>query len=429
MYIDDPSDLFAPVEAAWIEYTANGTALFRATESEITEWRFADDLLIPDHPLSHLYYVGDYSPWYPRPWQYREEDPNEPLVRHGFDADGRLRIVGNRIIFHGDGYYDLLMYRLQRGKTTREPTGEVMLYEPHYSSGFPQGRVTRFCTDDAGRITLSLMLSIEGEEPQRQYRVPESFQWTAGKVCTSFRQHFTGKPHDEQAPDPRLREVNDELQEPMYMRTKTVYSYNTNGILTEVATFDGDGKPGEVWYSRNPKDTIASVSKKLVRLLSRHVSKAIKSSRQSHPVRYAVLLYSAEHAHCGLPHRILLAPAGQTINPLDREAYVEAANWPPEGRTERKLSDLLRRLMLVVESAPEYAEDFQPRPYREVLWSVCRSVYARMARRKYCDTDFAIFPLDDHGDADSLEDVRQSLPDNVAEQVLNAAENDAGGDT
>jgi hypothetical protein len=74
------------------------------------------------------------------------------------------------------------------------------------------------------------------------------------------------------------------------------------------------------------------------------------------------------------------------------------------------------------ESAPQFAEDLARRPYREVLWQASRAVYDALAgKKRVVAPDFTIFPIDDHGDIDAAEDVRQSLPPEAAATVLRRA--------
>ena len=65
MYVDDPTELAAPLFEAWETYVAEGQAFYDRAQSEITEWRFGDDLYLPNHPLAHLYEIFEYSNWTP----------------------------------------------------------------------------------------------------------------------------------------------------------------------------------------------------------------------------------------------------------------------------------------------------------------------------------------------------------------------------
>ena len=75
-------------------------------------------------------------------------------------------------------------------------------------------------------------------------------------------------------------------------------------------------------------------------------------------------------------------------------------------------------MQLVVKGLPEYSDDFQPRPYRDVLSQVSRRVYNALSGKRVTAKSFAVFPIDDHNDVDPCEDVRESLPPEIAEQVM-----------
>ena len=195
-------------------------------------------------------------------------------------------------------------------------------------------------------------------------------------------------------------------------------SYSAHGVLTKVADFNEQGEDKDVWYTHNPTDTIESVSEAMVEHLSKQLIKCIKAVKEAKPIQLVGLVYSAEHVHCGLPSQVLLASTNDEINPLDWEEYPHTAAWPVGGRAGKKTDDLLRRLQLVVESSSEYAEDMQPKPYREVLWKTCRAVVDALAKTRICDDAVAVIPLDDHGDVDPREDVRESLPEHIAAKVI-----------
>ena len=46
---------------------------------------------------------------------------------------------------------------------------------------------------------------------------------------------------------------------------------------------------------------------------------------------------------------------------------------------------------------------------------------AYAGKKRIVSEDFAVFPIDDHGDVDASEDVRQSLPVEAAERVLRSS--------
>ena len=109
-----------------------------------------------------------------------------------------------------------------------------------------------------------------------------------------------------------------------------------------------------------------------------------------------------------------------TSDCVEYVTFAAAANPSYRGEGQR-YEDLQRRLQLVVEGLPAYADDLQPRPYREVLWRASRHVYDALSGKRVTANNFAVFPIDDHGDVDPHVDVRQSLPSDIAEQVIQQA--------
>jgi hypothetical protein len=56
------------------------------------------------------------------------------------------------------------------------------------------------------------------------------------------------------------------------------------------------------------------------------------------------------------------------------------------------------------------------------LWQASRKVYdALVGKKRIVSEDFAVFPIDDHGDVDAREDLLQSLPAETVERVLRHA--------
>ena len=59
--------------------------------------------------------------------------------------------------------------------------------------------------------------------------------------------------------------------------------------------------------------------------------------------------------------------------------------------------------------------------YGEGSAELACQMYDALAGKRLTTDDFAIFPLDDHGDVNPAEDVRESLPAPVADAVLKRA--------
>ena len=446
-FLDDPTGLFAPVEAAWRDYLEAGEATLREVEAAVTETRHAaddDHLFLPDHPLWDRFTAGEpaASSWDPRPlrWVAAGREPGTPEGKggppatwpHGLDADDRVRTAGagrgRRAVAYGDGFHDLLAFR------RHADDGPFLPFEPGRGSDAPRGRLTRVLTGADGRMTAAVQINDEGGAPHRRFRTLRRFEYDdAGRYAGETERWFTrGLAGDEAHPEWRP-EVAPGYFESVYMRRRVRARYDAAGRLAEVTAYDHDPRKDvvgeEILYGYNPGDTAEGLVAEFSALLARQLPKAVlavlKATPAAKPLARVALVYSAEHAHCGLPTRLLLASdadaAAAKFDPFLEEAYPHEAAWPPGGRAGKTLNDLHRRLLLAVEGDPAYAEDFQPRPYREVLWKAGAAAHATLAKKRAATADFALFPLDDHGDVDPAEDARETLPAEVAAVVTGGA--------
>ncbi|QDU40965.1 hypothetical protein Mal4_53280 [Maioricimonas rarisocia] len=428
-FIDDPSHLVTPVEDAWTDYLVREAELEQQVEATVVTWRLArDDMFLPIHPFYRTIDTRETDGyWKPRPLQWVTKPEDElACTHHGFDAEGRLVFARRRLysqfVIFGDGYYDLLS-----GYHNEATGGRIIAEEER--GGIRRGGVTRYHVDADGRITTTVRLNNEQPEPDGHYRLTETFAWDRDRLTDSYRQNFNlgqqppGWARDLSAEQlaAMFRQVDGRLREFLPGRKHVHYGYAADGSLKRAVLLDVDtGKEKSELYSRDPSDSVESVAAELSTRLGKQLVKLLKATTDFRPLRHVALVYSAEHVHCGLPTRVLLSGSDDgDIDILDWESYPREAAWPPESRTGQKLESLHRRLLVVVESSPAYAADHAPRPYREVLWNASRHVYDALARKKrLVAEDFTIFPIDDHGDVDAAEDVRQSLPSDVANRVL-----------
>lgn len=429
MFLDDPDEFIIPMETAWQRYIEETEQLELATENLVVEWKLANNTqYLPNHPFYRTIDTSESDGyWKPRPVRWADQvEADFDRVEHGFDKDQRLVFVRrgliSDIIIRSEGHFDFL--RIHPDDKT-----ESRIIGHQDKDGMRRGGFTRCFIDEKGRIVTKIRLSNEGSELGSHHRSAETFHWEGERLVESFRQSFDlGKELPvwakhlplEHTADMYLQ-TNERLRELKSSRACIRYSYNDAGRLIKAEKLDGfTGKHRNTLYSYNEADTIETVSAEFIKLLSKTLIKAINKQRDSHPIRRVALIYSAEHVHCGLPTQVLLASSKDgEMDSLDWEAYNQELEWPPTGRIETKIEDLLRRLLIVVESAPEFAEDYAPVPYRKVLWKTSQAIYQSLFKKKRIVTeDFAVFPIDDHGDVDSREDVRQSMPPEVAERVL-----------
>jgi hypothetical protein len=419
MYLDDPTVLIAAAEETWGGYLERGNQLIVEASAKVVDRRYTEESeILPDHPFWRTFDATDGTDiWPPRPMQWIQPMPEHQYVRqHGFDAQGRIVLVtsGLRslIVVFGEGHYDILLkfHQMEVGRmhSSEQPPDGARL-----------GGFRRFCrrpranhriaqTYTAHRTSHALSefrtLPLEGD------RLVESFwQW----FCRSPGQ---GR-KDSNSPDPRVRRVNEHLWEPAYMRHRVEYTYGDDGSLTSADVFDGlSGKYERSLYARNSSETIESTVEEMAPLLAKAIVKLVNDRKEARPVKRVALLYLRTFT-VGCRRTPTLASHDVITDTLRQDPYPHLTSWP-EGRT-KKIGSCFARLMQLVEGNPLYADDCQPRPYRELMWRTSRAIYDKLVGSKHVVSgDFAVYPVDQNGDVDAAEDIRQSLPPEVAERVI-----------
>jgi hypothetical protein len=435
MYIDDPSEMIRHAEAKWLEYIQLGDELIQQVEATVVEWRFADwwsNYYLPDHPFWRMFDTSDScGPWTPRPMKWIGEKDADVIARHGFDSQGRIVVAkvprDTSVVVFGDGYYDIL------NKFPKLDVGVHPSWNEKPGDGVLLGGFERFFVDGKGRITGSLRIHNERLHPQCHYRMIELFRWEEERLVESYQQSFSYgadlPPRIQRNPpedtDALYRRINEEFREHRYSRRRVEYGYGKGGEIAKADVHYGytegrihDGKYEQTLFARKSSDSIEKVIQELVPQLAKAIVKLVKETKGAQPVRRVALLYLSEHAHCGLPTFVRLLGVDDIIQgPVLDDPYPHLTSWP-SGQS-KKIGSCLTRLMSLVEGNSQFADEVAPRPYREVLWKASRMIYDELAgKRKVVADDFAVFPVDQHSDADAAEDIRESLPADVAERVI-----------
>lgn len=292
--------------------------------------------------------------------------------------------------------------------------------------------MTRIHCDQEGRIAKRLDLINEGSRPNQRYRHCESFQWKDGRVANSYYQRFDcdneiprwAEILPEEEKTAMYREVDGRLWEYMASRSQVTYQYAPEGFLTSAQRFDQHGEYQDTRVEYMPDDNMDEVASALVAALSKAVIQAIDRCKSAHPVAFAALIFSSGVPPWAQPVDVLLASQSDgRLDPLDWEDLRHEAVWPPDDKTSKRRIDSLEiRFMNLVNSIASN-EDFQhPLDCRKVLWRVCQEVHSEFKRRspKSVTPTFCIYPLDDHNDVDPLEDVRNCMPSENVDIILNA---------
>lgn len=433
MFLEDAGEInayLAPLEAAWPDYRDRLDEVIAAAQDSVVKRRVADgDYYVPEHPLYEQLNISLIA-WNRRVirWAADPDQAGDPWS-HGFDAAGRIAVIHNtrnpypwRFVVYGEGYWDHF-WAQQIEETQRwQADGNKIL-----------GNVVRLVLDDAGKVVARVTCDSSSSDPGSQSRSLERFEWENGRIVRSYAQSFNlGAEIPSWAKDfpPQLiaemyRQVDDRLRESRTMRTRYDYRYNDDGVLIQVDAYHPHAKvKSEVVFAFAPDDTIESLVEEFAGVTAAALVEYLQSPEVAAcaPYRYVVLQYSAEHPHCGLPTQIRIQPAdGEEINPFDCESFPIELPWPPaESESRKTIESLLNRLQSTVESDPAYAETDAPLPYRQPLWKVSRTLYDALKASPLAAEDFAIYPVDDHGDVDPLEDLQASLPTDVLQRLLAA---------
>jgi hypothetical protein len=208
----------------------------------------------------------------------------------------------------------------------------------------------------------------------------------------------------------------------MLGRKHITYQYSPEGLLTNVQSFDQHGKYQGTLIEYVPNDNLDEVAGELVAALSKAVIQAIQNCKSAHPVAFAALIFTSGVAPWAQPGQILLASESEDeIDPLLSEDLRHEAVWPSQSKTsQRKIDSLEIRFMHLVNSIASNDDFRHPLECRKVLWRVCQEVQSQLKRRppKSIAPTFCIYPLDDHGEVDPLQDIRHNMPSEKVDIIL-----------
>jgi hypothetical protein len=139
----------------------------------------------------------------------------------------------------------------------------------------------------------------------------------------------------------------------------------------------------------------------------------------SNRLKRLVLVYSAEHAHCGLPSEVRFAREDEDHSDLFyAEELDPLLDWIPDDKIQT-FDCLLIRLYQLVDSPEVFLEGEAVLPFRQMLQRVAKNINEEMSKRPgVVAEDFVAYPLDDHGDVDAEEDFRASVSGEAATRWL-----------
>lgn len=409
---DDPKPLITQLDSAWAHYATAFDEQIKKALSSIVSWRWATADMFPSHPLfGQADATPVAEPWRPftRNW-LRDDDPKANLRdgwRHGLDENGRLMLARNQAWGHATFWRDDGCDRL-RIYESREEAGRLIWGLPY------QDRVefTRFWHNGDGRIECMCCYLRENDTHYRQF---EWFNFEGKRCVESIQQQFEimaeipyfqrERSEDELRQVYRPLEGNElinNLVETMFMRRRVKYSYSPSGELLKAEEFKADGKPkAGLLFQKLPERPLEETMEALAAKVAETILKAAKKRSPAKPYRGLALIYSAEHAHCGLPHDVCVLGHERPWpkNQFDFEAYPE----PLEVAFKRPVLTLLTEFnqrcharFAINDFAAETAAAVS------VMRKVAEQLHQDLAGTKHVTDDFAVLAIDDHGDVEGL---------------------------
>ncbi len=410
---NDVQPLLAPLDAAWDDYQTSLETKVEQTLGSVASWRFATDDMFPSHPLfGQADTTRVAEPWSPftRQWvDANEEDARDnDLWQHGFDQQGRIlfsrfRIFG-RLSIWADGYCD----RLQIYES-KEEKGKWIWGHPFQK----RAEFARYWYDEHGRITCTARYFRENEIHYRKF---EWFTFDQGQCVSSIRQSFEIMKelpsYQKDKPEAELRQayrplqgesLTDNLVETMMWRCRVQYSYSPDGELVKAEEFKADGTPkDELLFHKLPSRPIEETISELAQKTAETIFKSVKKRADRKPYRGLILIYSAEHAHCGLPHSVAVL-GHESSWPQDRY-YFDSYSEALDVAFKRPITKLLTEYNQRCHARFTFDDlDEATALTVSVMREIAQQLHEDLAGIKHVTDDFTVLAIDDHGDVDGFE--------------------------
>ena len=271
---------------------------------------------------------------------------------------------------------------------------------------------SRFWHNKDGRIEC--MCSYLREDDVH-YRTFEWFDFEGKRCVESIQQSFEIMPeiphYQQDKSEDELRadyrplqggELINNLVETMFSRRRIKYSYSPTGELLKAEEFRANGEPlDELLFEKLPERSLEETIDALVDKTAEAIEKAVKKRSTAKPYRGLILIYSAEHAHCGLPHQVSVL-GHETPWPKDR-FYHEDYPVQLEVAFKRPVWSLLTEFNQRCHARFAMDEfDAQTATAVAVMQKITEQLHRALAGTKHVTDDFAVLAIDDHGDVDNF---------------------------
>lgn len=414
-FLDDPRDLIAELDDAWA--TADRAERAEAVEASAVEWRLASGPMLRRHPLGGQVEPDEYSRWKASTARWlpdaaakrregggqRDLDYSSDQVWHGLDADGRIVLmrtphltflIDHQVDADGRARFDVLDARFVDSTELQENES-----------------IFRGVSDDAGRLVRTLQRLRQSDTT---YHVLERFEYGDDNRCVrSVAQRFEvmdAIPHfmKDKSPEELRKtyrsiagdEIAGALVEYQPRRRWYEYAYDADGSLIRVTEFDGrDGRERkDVPFERTAPRPLAEVVDDFAAAMTKLIVKACKAGHSGKPFSGLSLIYSCEHPHCGLPHRVGVCPTdAPPADPLDWEAYPDSVEFALK-RPQQKLLGELQDQLDVAFGIDDFEE--QNAAVVALMQRIAAGVRDGLSGHRHLTPDAIITGIDDHGDVD-----------------------------
>lgn len=415
-YLDNPQQHLTQLAAAWELYETDLQAQIEKDLSSIVTWRWATDGMFRSHPLfGQADTTPNAEPWRPFTRRWLADNGSKANFddgcKHGLDADGRIILEQRQWYSHitlwREGFCDRLF--------VEESPDEADVFS-WGSSSQDRAEFTRFWRDSNGRIACI------GEclrEYEFHYRELEWFKYEGKQCIESVHQSFeimTEIPHYAQdKSDEELRtsyrpldggELVGNLVELMFSRKRVKYDYGPAGDLIKAEAFRADRRPVDgLLFQKLAERPLEEAMQELASKTTDAILKAVKKRSPAKPYRAVALIYSAEHAHCGLPHEVRLLGHDRQW-PKERfsfESYPDELDVAFKRPVIKLLTEFNQRC------AALFNDEFEGEveATMSVMRAIAEKLHRELAGAKHVSDDFAVVVIDDHGDVEGF-----SLPVN-----------------
>ena len=404
-FVEELPTEIAILDTAWQKYESSNDTILGALLQSVDSWRWASGGMFPEHPLfGQADTTRPAEPWteFNERW-ITEDDPKPETIyasQHGFDTENR--IIGQQKKRFGRAYLYEDAYCDEFGFEKNED-GTLVANEE---------QVRRFYYDSNGRIER--IASYTNEYGTKYYKV-ERFEYQ-NAVCTeSVSQHYVvmEKIPQYRANDPEEDLRNDyrplngdaivnNLVETVYRRRRFKYTYDS-GALVRAEVFRQDGKADDqLLFERKPQRSIGEISEDLASKSVAAIIKVLKKRGSGKPYQVVALIYSAEHAYCGLPHTVkcVLSEEPMPADLQDWESYQTVLSVSFKRPVLSCLTEFSQRCSAEFGIGSMHAEAMAA---TKVMQMIAQQVVSEIKGTKHVTDDFRVTYIDDHGDVESGE--------------------------